>query len=229
LRGVIEHLKEKMAGEMALSDDPGKTIRKWRETFHISQQDVAKHLGVSPSVVSDYESGRRRSPGVATIRRIIESLVEIDCAAGSPVAKQFETSDKHDAVISIREFQAGMPSSVFMKAIGGRNIAKDVGLIRNIHGFTVIDSLRAITSLGSADYLKIYGWSSERALLFTGVKYGRSPMIAIRAHPLKPAMVVYVQPEQVDELAIRLATLEGIPLVTTQMPLEELVVKLGTL
>jgi len=223
---VIERLKEKMAGEIALSEDPGKTMRKWRETFHISQQEIAKHLKVSPSVVSDYESGRRKSPGVGTVRKIIEAIIELDRDSGSPVAKQFETSDKHEAVMSIREFHAGVPSSVFVKEIAGRNITKDVSLIRAIHGFTVIDSLRAITSLGSADYLKIYGWSSERALLFTGVKYGRSPMIAIRAHPLKPAMVVYVQPEQVDELAIRLATLEGIPLVTTQMPVKELIEKL---
>jgi putative transcriptional regulator len=226
---VIERLKEKMAGEIALSEDPGKTIRKWRETFHISQQDLAKHLKVTPSVVSDYESGRRKSPGVATVRKIIDAIIEMDRVAGSPVAKQFETSDKHEAVLSIREFHFGIPAEEFMEGIGGRNIAKDVGLIRTIHGYTVIDSLKAITSLGSADYLKIYGWSSERALLFTGVKYGRSPMIAIRAHPLKPAMVVYVQPEQVDELAIRLATLEGIPLVTTQIPVHELIAKLESM
>lgn len=223
---MIERLKEKMAGEISLSDDPGKTMRKWRETFHISQQDIAKHLKVSPSVVSDYESGRRKSPGVGTVRKIIEAIIELDRASGSPVAKQFETSDKNEAVMSIKEFHAGVPSALFVKEIAGRNITKDVGLIRTIHGFTIIDSLRAITSLGSADYLKIYGWSSERALLFTGVKYGRSPMIAIRAHPLKPAMVVYVQPEQVDELAIRLATLEGIPLVTTQMSVGDLIEKL---
>ena len=69
--------------------------------------------------------------------------------------------------------------------------------------------------MSSMDYLKIYGWSSERALIFTGVKFGRSPMIAIRAHPLKPALVVYQRPEHVDDLAIRLATLENLPLVKT--------------
>jgi len=226
---VIERLKEKMAGEIALSEEPGKTIRKWRETFHISQQDMARYLKVSPSVVSDYESGRRKSPGVSTVRKIIEALVELDKKAGSPVAKQFEAGEKHEAVLSIKEFHAGVPAAVFMKEIEGSNATRDVSLIRTIHGFTIVDSLRAITTLSSADYLKIYGWSSERALLFTGVKYGRSPMIAIRAHPLKPAMVVYVQPEQIDELAIRLATLEGIPLVTTQMSVQDLIKKLEAL
>lgn len=88
---MIERLKEKMAGEIALSEDPGKTMRKWRETFHISQQEIAKHLKVSPSVVSDYESGRRKSPGVGTVRKIIEAIIELDRDSGSPVAKQFET------------------------------------------------------------------------------------------------------------------------------------------
>jgi putative transcriptional regulator len=226
---VIERLKEKMAGEVTLSEEPGKTMRKWRETFHISQQDLSKHLKVSPSVVSDYESGRRKSPGVSTVRKIVEAILELDKRAGSPVAKQFESGEKHEAVLSIREFKAGVSSAVFMKEINGTNVTKDVSLIRNIHGYTVIDSLRAITSFSSADYLKVYGWSSERALMFTGVKFGRSPMIAIRAHPLKPAMVVYVQPEQVDELAIRLATLEGIPLVTTGMPVRDMIRKLEAL
>ncbi len=31
---------------------------------------------------------------------------------------------------------------------------------------------------------KLYGWSSQRVIFFTEVKMGRSPMIAIRVHPL---------------------------------------------
>ena len=50
-----EQLREKIAGEITLSLDPGKTIRKWREEFGVSQQDLAKHLGMSPSVISAYE------------------------------------------------------------------------------------------------------------------------------------------------------------------------------
>jgi putative transcriptional regulator len=89
--------------------------------------------------------------------------------------------------------------------------------------------MKAIMALGSMDYLKIYGWSSERALIFTGVKFGRSPMIAIRAHPLKPALVVYQRPEHVDELAIRLATLENLPLVRTNLQVPTLVERLERL
>jgi putative transcriptional regulator len=77
--------------------------------------------------------------------------------------------------------------------------------------------------LDSSDYLKIYGWSSQRALIFTGVRYGRSPMVAIRAHPLKPAMVVFQKPHRVDDLAVKLANLEKIPLVVTNLSLQSLI------
>ena len=70
-----DQLREKIAGEITLSQDAGKTIRKWREEFHVSQQDLAEYMGVSPSMISDYESGRRKSPGIAIVRRIVDSPV----------------------------------------------------------------------------------------------------------------------------------------------------------
>ena len=93
----------------------------------------------------------------------------------------------------------------------------------------IIDSIKAITTLDANDYLKIYGTTSERALLFTGVKFGRSPMIAVKAHPLKPAMVVYVQPENIDELAVKLAELENILLARTDLESSELIERLERL
>jgi len=116
-----------------------------------------------------------------------------------------------------------------MEIIEADTLNEGISLERHIHGYTIIDSIKAITSLSSFDYLKIYGWSSERALIFTGVKFGRSPMIAIRAHPLKPSMVGYHRPEHVDELAIKLATLEGIPLIKTDMPVGTMIDRLKKL
>ena len=62
-----DSLKEKVAGEIVISTDPGKTMRKWREEFHLSQLELARELKVSASVISDYESGRRKSPGTAMV------------------------------------------------------------------------------------------------------------------------------------------------------------------
>lgn len=224
-----EQLREKIAGEITLSTDAGKTIRKWREEFGISQQDLARQLAVSPSVISDYESGRRKSPGIVIVRRMVDGLINIDETRGGKTLKKYDLGKKSECVISMKEFKTSMSASDFIDAIEGENMTRSVSLDRDIHGYTVIDSVTAITSLSSFDYLQIYGWSSERALIFTGVKYGRSPMIAIRAHPLKPAMVGYHKPEHVDELAIRLATLEGIPLIKTGLPMQALVERLERL
>jgi putative transcriptional regulator len=221
-----EELREKIAGEITLSESPGKTIRKWREEFGVSQQELARQLGVSPSVISDYESGRRKSPGIIIVRRIVDGIMDIDERKGAPVLKKYDLGQKSECIISIKEFKTSVAAEEFMRIVNGENMARTVSLNRDIHGYTIIDSMKAITSLSSLDYLKIYGWSSERALIFTGVKYGRSPMIAIRAHPMKPALVAYHRPEHVDELAIRLATLEGLPLVRIEIPLKALVERL---
>ena len=206
-------LREKIAGEIALSDAPGKTMRKWREELKISQTDLAKHMRVSPSVISDYEAGRRTSPGIKTIRRLVESLLEIDRHSGRRLSKRFE--DYHEVIPSLRDWAVGMRAGDFLHRIEGKLLTQGLNTRRMLNGYTVIDSIKAITTLDANDYLRIYGSTSERALLFTGVKYGRSPMIAIKAHPLKPAMVVYVQPENIDELAIQLADLENILLAKT--------------
>lgn len=221
-----DELREKIAGEITISSDPGKTIRKWREEFSLSQQELATAMGVSPSVISDYESGRRKSPGIVTVRKIVDGLLGLDEERGYPTLKRYEMGGKSDCIISISEFSGSMKMSDFIALIEGNNVTPSIGVNGHIHGYTIVNSLKAILSLSSADYLKIYGWSSERAIIFTDVYYGRSPMIAVRAHPLSPAMVVYHKPEKVDPLAVKLADVEGIPLVTTNLELDELVERL---
>jgi putative transcriptional regulator len=217
-------LREKIAGEIALSDQPGKTMRKWREELHISQTDLASHMRVSPSVISDYEAGRRTSPGIRTIRRLVDSLLEIDQHTGQRLSKRFQ--EYSDVIPSMRDWPVGIRAADFLRKVDGKLLTQRTNTRRLVNGYTVIDSLKAITTLDASDYLKIYGSTSERALLFTGVKYGRSPMIAIKAHPLKPAMVVYVKPENIDELAVKLADLENIILARTDLEQDELITRL---
>ena len=224
-----EQLREKIAGEITLSADAGKTIRKWREEFGISQQELSRHLGISPSVISDYESGRRKSPGIAIIRRMVDGLIDLDEKSGGTILKRYDLGGKADCIIAINEFRTSISAQEFMDLIEAEPLNRGMSLDRHIHGYTVIDSIKAITSLSSFDYLKIYGWSSERALIFTGVKFGRSPMIAIRAHPLKPSIVAYHRPEHVDELAIKLASLENIPLIKIDLPVPTIVDRLKKL
>lgn len=217
-------LAEKMAGEIALSEEPGETIKKWRGTFGVSQTDLADQLEVSPSVISDYESGRRASPGTQTVRRLVDALLDIDEANGGPVLRKYSSlRDTPGAILDIRELYEPVPARDLFEALDAEVEAAGDELDRELKGYTVVDSLKAITELESFDYLKMYGWSSERALIFTGITYGRSPMVAVRVHPMKPAMVVYHQPKGVDELAVKLAEMEGIPLVTTRRGLDAMI------
>ena len=74
----MNQLASTIAGEIALSKDPGSSMKKWREIFGISQTDLAEYLKVSSSTISDYEGGRRKSPGVGVVARLVYSLIEID-------------------------------------------------------------------------------------------------------------------------------------------------------
>ncbi len=220
-------LREKIAGEIVLSEAPGKTMRKWREELHISQTDLARHMHVSPSVISDYEAGRRTSPGIKTIHRLVDAFLDIDQHSGRRLSRRFE--EYNDVIPSMRDWPVGMRASDFLRKIDGKLLTVGMNTRRFVNGYTLIDSIKAITTFDASDYVRIYGATSERALLFTGVKYGRSPMIAVKANPLKPAMVVYVQPENIDELAVKLAELENILLARTELETNDLIQRLERL
>ncbi len=224
-----EELKEKIAGEIAMSDSPGSTIKKWREEFKISQQELSKKMEISPSMISDYESGRRRFPRTLTVMKIVNSLIEIDMERGGKNVNRFTFNKINDAIIDIKEFSGGVPIDDFVDAIHGTVMNSNYDAEKPLYGYTMLDSIKAIISMSAFEYIRIYGWTTERALLFTSVTYGRSPMIAVRANPLKPAMIVYVRPKGMDELAVKIADIERIPLVKTPLTEKDLMERLRRL
>ncbi|MCI4368361.1 MAG: helix-turn-helix domain-containing protein [Thermoplasmata archaeon] len=209
-------IREKIAGEVVLSLHPGRTLRKWREDFGISQRDLARNLETVPSVVSDYESERRPSPGAAFIRRYVQALVEVDERRGGKVGMRLGVRPHSDGIVGIREFSVAVPLKALADRLDAR-AASRVDLHRDIHGFTLLDAPRAILSIDASRFVEVYGWTTQRALIFSNVRYGRSPMVAIRAHPLKPAAVIFASPGRLDPLAIRLSEVENIPLLTTPL------------
>jgi putative transcriptional regulator len=221
---VKNALSEKIAGEITLSPKPGLTMRKWRNIFNISQTDLAKHLNLSPSVISDYESGRRKSPGIQTVKRVIEGFIKIDEQRGGSILHQYDPIIKtREGIIEIMEYPYAVDAETLIKTIEGKVVTKGKrGLKKKVKGFTLVDSIKTIENITPVDYAHLYGWSPERALIFTGIQYGRSPMIAVRIHPVKPSVVVYHKPGSIDPLAIKLADRENIALVSTNLSLEEL-------
>jgi len=214
-----EALAKRIAGEITLSSDPGKTMRKWREIFGISQTELAEYLGVSSSVISDYEGGRRKSPGASTIRKFVEALLEIDERRGGNVIKAFSKTIGSElptsAILDIREFALPITIKDLVSAVKGEVVANIHLIDRRIYGYTVVDSIKAILEMSSEEFLKLYGWTTERALIFTKVTTGRSPMIAVRVQGLKPAVVVLHGVKKLDELAVKLAERERVPLVVS--------------
>ena len=67
---------------------------KWREEFHLSQLDISRELRVSPSVVSDYESGRRKSPGVSVVKRYVDAMINLEILNGGKLLKRFDTETR---------------------------------------------------------------------------------------------------------------------------------------
>ncbi|MBN1540382.1 MAG: helix-turn-helix domain-containing protein [Candidatus Thermoplasmatota archaeon] len=222
-----ERLAEKLSSEIILSKNPSQTFRAWRDQFNVSQHDLAMEIGVSPSQLSDYEKGRRKNPSLNLIKRVVNGLIDLDEKRGAPTIKKYSMDLQDEAILDMAEFTVGINPSVFIDVIDGTlqsdsDIDKEDYIRRPIMGYSIIDSILGVLRFSSLDYMRIYGRSTERSLFFTKVAYGRSPMIAVRAHPIKPAMVVYIKPEKVDPLAIKLARLERIPLVTTKLDIEEL-------
>jgi putative transcriptional regulator len=216
-----EKLAKRMAGEVTLSQDPGKTLKKWREVFGITQTHLAEYLEISSSVISDYEGGRRKSPGCNTIKKIVEGLIELDDMNGGHVIHAFsrmiDTELSTEVIIDMREFAVPIQAEVLLKAVEGDIIVNQDLLDKEIFGYTVIDSIRCISEMSSDEFTKLYGWTTERALIFTQVSRGRSPMIAIRVQGLKPALIVLHGPSTIDDpVAIKLAEVERIPLILSR-------------
>src|SRR5438874_13382800 len=140
-------------------------------------------MRVSPSVISDYEAGRRTAPGIKTIHRLVDALLEIDQRTGQKLSKRFE--EYSDVIPSMRDWSVGMRAGDFLRRIDGKLLTQKLNTRRLVNGYTVIDSIKAITTLVVTDYLRIYGSTGLPALWVAGVAYGGSAVIALKAQRRK--------------------------------------------
>ncbi|WP_319378588.1 helix-turn-helix domain-containing protein [uncultured Methanocorpusculum sp.] len=225
-----QQLAEKMAGEITLSDSPGKALKKWRTSFQIAPGVLADHLGVSPSVISDYESGRRKSPGTGVVGKIVDSLLDVDEENGGTYIKKYGKllfSDYDDEVIyDIHDFATSIPIRELSELIECTLICGE--LDSQIFGYTVINSTNAILNLSPNEFNRIYGWSTERALIFTDISTGKSPMIAIRVTPFKPPYIILqgIEEAHVNPLVKKLAEKDHITVLCTPLGVQDLVTRL---
>ena len=216
-------------GDIVLSKEIGNSMKKWREMFGIPQIDIARYLDLSPSVISDYEANRRKNPGVAIIRRYVNALIDIDKENGGHTIRALQkvlNPPSMKAILQIREYKNPMPISELLNVIDGKIACGESNLNNQIFGHTVVDSVNAILEMDGQDFLNLYGWTTERALIFTNVSSGRSPMVAIRVSSIKPRVVVFQGVSKLDKLALKLAEIEGITLIITGIEIDELLKRL---
>ncbi len=210
-----DKLARDITGEIILSNNPEQILKKWRTIFGFSQKRLAEHIGITSSVISDYESGRRKSPGINVIKRYVNALLSLDVKRGSVVIKTFAhstiTSNLSKAIIDIKEFPEGVMLEDFCRKINAAIITKRVPLEREIYGYTIIDSVKAILELSYNQLIQLYGATTQRALIFTGVTTGKTPMVAIKLTNLQPGLVVLHGLDKVNEVAMNIAEVEGIP------------------
>ncbi len=220
---VRERIARWIAGDITLSDDPGGALKRWRERFGMRQTSLAKVMHISPSVISDYEAGRRKSPGAATIKRVVDAFLKIDEQQGGDVSRTFAqvfgTQLPPDVVLEIREFGEPTDGKIICKAVGGNIVANKDLLSQKLFGYTIIDSYKAVLGLSADDFKRLYGLTTERALVFTGVTTGRSPMVAVKVIGITPGMVIlHGELKRVDALGVKIAELLRVPLVISRLP-----------
>ncbi len=223
----MDELAEKIAGEIALSESPGSVMKKWRELFGVTQAELSKAIKISASTISDYESNRRISPGVAIIKRFVDTLFEIDESKGSTVKaslEKFAGQQKDEGLpYIIHDFGTPITGIDFNRIIEGKIIANPNQLDSiKLFGYTKLDSLRIILEMQPADYPKLFGSTTERVFIFQNVSTGRSPLVVIRVAPIKPRVVVIHNLTNIDKLAIKIAQIEKIPLLTSKLTMEEI-------
>jgi putative transcriptional regulator len=225
--GKRSQLAEKMAGEITLSDSPGHALKKWRVNFEIAPGVLSDHLGVSPSVISDYESGRRKSPGTAVVGKIVDTLLAIDEESGGKHIQKFMTmlfsNVDDDVIYDLHEYDTPVRLKDFADVIECTLLCGSTE--QTIFGYTVVNSLNAIMQLSSDEFNRIYGWSTERALIFTNVSTGKSPMVAIRVTPFKPRCVVLqgIDAADVHPIVEKMAERDRITVMCTVMDIDKIV------
>jgi len=223
---IREVLARRIAGEIILSSKPGATMRKWRELFAVSQMSLSDKMILSSSVISDYESGRRKSPGTRFVRRFVWALLKIDEERGSRFMREFArlTSSPSMAVLDLREFPIPVRLEYLCRAIKGEVVTSSNSFVRDVCGYTVVDGRKAVETLSGLEYSQLFGATTERALIFTNVNDGNLPMMIVRVSNLKPKVVVF-HGAKPDETSVKLAEYDHIPLLYSSLPSVEQLIK----
>jgi putative transcriptional regulator len=126
--------------------------------------------------------------------------------------------------LDLREFPIPVRVEYLCKAIKGEVVSSSGKFVKEVLGYTVVDSKKAVETLSGLEYSQLFGASTDRALVFTNVEDGSLPMMIVRVSSLKPRVVVF-HGGRPDEHSIKLAEYDGVPLIYSGLPSVEQLVK----
>ena len=90
------------------SEKPGGTLKKWREIFGLTQKEMADLLEINPSVVCDFEKRRRDSPGIKTVKKMVNTMILHDENNGNKIINSRIGNKNQEEPMIIGEFNSGI-------------------------------------------------------------------------------------------------------------------------
>lgn len=158
---AILKLKQEIAGEICISDNPGNTLKKWQNIFEVSQISLARAMKLTGSTISDYENGRRNNPSISFIQRFVNTLIDLDLKRKAIIIKKL-INIPQEQVIETKEFKKGIK---LRHASELKDIEQINSKIHNepVFGISYLDA-NDIPDLEQNDLQKVFGKTNKRIL-----------------------------------------------------------------
>jgi putative transcriptional regulator len=138
-----QELFQKILGDVVANEEYGLVMRKWRELFNVTQAEIASELKVKPSVISDYESSRRKSPGITFIRTYVETIMKLRKEeARRDVNKQLDLIGSDERLV-LYNFKKTISSEKLVKKLKAKTLtkSKELGISGSVVFFDNISKL----------------------------------------------------------------------------------------
>lgn len=223
-------LETKISGEIVFSRNPGRKMREWRKMFNTTQSKLSTQMKVSPSVISDYETGRRGNPGINMIKKYVSALIQIDRERGGDLIRKYSAMTflkRGKGIIDISTFSKSMTIQKFCDLIEAKILVKQ-NLKNKVNGYIIVDTKRAVTAMSPWELTRMYSKNPERALIFTNLFNGVACVYGAKMSSIvgfRPRLIVLNTKDQV-KLAKGLAEKIMVSLALSKSGIEHIIASL---
>ena len=124
-------------------------------------------MGISNTMLSDYQNGRRLNPNIKLIKNFIDALIKYDLKHNEKILKKLIES-KVELSFETKEFKKGMK----IKVLENYQKIKHINIKNNneiIYGITYLDA-NDIPTFEFEDVQKIFGKTNKRIFYISNVK-----------------------------------------------------------